>query len=644
MIVVLGALLALMVLVTLSVGPANAETITLTSDDNGKDGLVSETLGTASNGDTLFLQGGMFYEEDLLIDKEVTLEGDGGSFLVTRSILVTADNVSFKMLIITLDPGIMTLDGDNWTLDNVVMQECIGVTCLRTVDTYGGNLLNSTIIGVEQDAVQINDSRNLTIKDGFFYSPYIGLNIVNTTNISLENLRVSQSFIGTYLSWSSNANITHSVYDTDSYGVLTTNSTNVTIDDSLFVSTGQYYGNYGVYLAYSTEVDILNSTFNSNSGGIATWNSQKVEIRWNSIFENLEGIWSIDSDLVMAENALFDNLRYNLNYSGVEISASRNYWGTTSLGQARSTVNGKVSIGNIMMEDPTPDEFPKLVSKIPEVHTSTEDATSEVIYDMSPHFSDDTWYHSAYMPRPSSIVYQVLSVSDPVNVTLGMGAKSTCSGDCFEEEWDLRASTSANWYGEVEVVIRAYDWRGKYVDSNPFTIRFLPVNDRPAMTIEDVPKYSIVKLNTGEKRTFNITVFDDSDTIWLETKLDDGDWKKIGDLGCVPDNSSRMRDLPSCAETTYTFKIDDDLEVGKHDLKFRICDGEFCSDEVYTGRYDITVDNRGKSGKEFSPTGMGIALGLLLLGLVVAVATSSGREPAKKEEGKKVEEVREEEV
>jgi parallel beta-helix repeat protein len=618
-----------MVLFVLASGTVDAETMTLTSDDNGKDGLVSEAIGTVSDGDTLYLTGGMFYEENLVIDKEVSLEGDGDSFLVTTSIHVTADNVSFKMLLITLDPGIMTIVGDNWTLDNVVMQECIGDTCLRTDDTFGGSILNSTIIGVENDALQVYGSSNVTIRDGFFYSPYIGLNFVNSTNITMENIRVSQSFIGTYLSWSGDVEITHSVYDTESYGVLATNSTNVTVDDSIFVSSGQYYGNYGVYLAYSTEVDVLNSTFNSNTGGIAAWNSHDVEVRWNSIFGNLEGIWSIQSDMVLAENALFNNIRYNLNHTGVEISASRNYWGTSSLSEAKTMVNGKVSIGNIMMEDPTPDEAPKLVSKVPAVHTSIEDAASEVVYDMSPHFSDDTWYYTAYMPRPSPIIYEVLSVSDPLNVTLGMGARSTCSGDCFEEEWDLRASTSANWYGEVEVVIRGRDWRGKYVDSNPFTIRFLPVNDRPVMTIEDVPKYSVVKVNTGDNRAFNITVYDDSKTLWLETRLDDGEWKKVEDLGCVPDNSSRMRELPSCAETTYKFKVDEELEVGKHDLRFRVCDGEFCSDEVYTGRYEVTVDNRGLASKGFSPMGAAIALGLLLLGLAVAGATSSrqGREP-----------------
>jgi parallel beta-helix repeat protein len=625
----LGAGLALIALVTMAAvlflgpGAADAETVTITSDAMGKDGLLSGAIANASDGDTILMKGGFFYEKDLVVDKEVHIEGDTETYLVTTSVRVKADNVTIKHLVMTLDPGVMSLEGDNWTIEGVVLQECIGETCVRSVGTRGGALLNSTVIGVSQDAFQANYSLDLTIHDCYLYAPSVGLRINESIGLDIENIRVSQAYIGAFVSWSDQVTMVHSALDTKSYGMLVANTTNVTVDDSLLVSSGRFFGNYGIYIAYSSHVDIENCTFTTNAAGISAWESEDVDVRWNSIYGNLEGIWSVDSGLSMDENALFHNTRYNLNATGGAVPAEDNYWGTGSMSKA--TVNGDVDMDPLSTVDPTPDDPPTLVSKVPASHASSEDTVSEVIYDLGPHFSDDTWYHSIYMPTPSQLTFDVIYNSDPFNVTVDVEARSTCSGTCVIQEGQMRASTASNWYGEVELKVRAYDWRGKHVDSNSFKIWFQPENDRPTVWLLDTPKNTVIEMNRGDKQVFNITVYDDSPTSSIEVRMDDGEWEKVGaDKACVPDNSSRKRELPMCAKEKYTFKVDDDLEVGKHTLDFRVCDGEYCSDEVYTGRYEVIIDNRGSEGRDLSVEGSSIAVVLVILTVLVAVAVKAG--------------------
>jgi hypothetical protein len=345
-------------------------------------------------------------------------------------------------------------------------------------------------------------------------------------------------------------------------------------------------------------------------------------------------LWAVDSNYTLRDCALFMNYRYNLNTTGGQAKVARNYWGVRSSVDAQAMVKGTVDVSPVMLSDPTPDQPPRMISEVPSVLVSEEDAASMSVHDLGPHFSDDTWYYQAYLPQPSQVRFEVVENSDPWNVTLRISERSTCDGSCPINEGELKASTASNWYGEVRATVRAYDWRGKHVDTNTFTIRFLPHNDRPVISVDDIPKNSKVDFDLDKGEEIWLTIYDDGPSETVEVSIDGGDWVVIQDgISCAPDNSTRSRDLPACAKGVYFV---DDLEsegAGEHTMVFRACDGEHCSDEVYTGRYQIEVEIKGGGDDSLSSQGMSLAVILIVFLMLTAFFAAPGKKRSKGKKG-----------
>jgi len=629
------ALALLVALLALASGHATAKTIPLTSDKNGKEGLIAGALGTAADGDIIALKGGVFYEENLTISKGVMLLGDGNSHLTAWSIHVTARNVTFHDMTIYMRSGVLRIDADNWTFEGTALQECLGYTCVRVESADGGIIRNSTFIGNNGDAIEINGSRNLTISDVYISASTSGIKLNGTKDAWLFGLRETQATIGVYMSWCNNLTIDHSILDTTQYGVLAANSTNLTIGGSLIMSNAGYLTNYGIYLAGDKNITVVNNTFDGNAAGLAAYKSSGVLFKWNSVYDNLEGVWSFDTGMTVVEKAIFENVRYSLNASTKSVMAANNYWGTTSVSDAKATVRGPTTLDPIKISDPTPDTPPVLLSPVPAITNGTEDQVFTTLLEVGPYFSDDTWYVQVWNPRPSSVRFTVIYNTEPKNVSIEVSETGTCAGTCKSAEGELKATTAINWYGTASVRLRATDWRGKHVDSNIFTITFSPVNDRPVVDIEGIAKNSEVDLLGGEERQFNITVYDDSLSVIIQVKIDDGQWIPVEQsTQCKRNNATKLKGMPYCARTEVTLKASGDLDVGMHNISFKACDGERCSDEVSTGKFDFQIYDMGSTGKSFSPTGVALALVLLVLIAIVLVAMAS---PKKQKEGQKEE-------
>jgi len=622
-----GALLlvAALAVVLLSAGDAEAKTITLTSDTNGKQGLVEQALKDSSDGDVIVLQEGLFYEGNLTVSKEVVVSGDADSLLAVDSVRITAENVTFMKINMVLDAGVITVEADNWTFDWAVVEDCMSYTCIRVEATTGGIIKNSTFIGTSADAIEINRSSDIMMDSVYVLSPHVGIKLNRSVGLVMTNVRVAQSDIGMYTSWCDDVLLERAVFDTKGWGILAANTTNLTVKDSLLLSSSTYLTNYGIYLAFCQNTTVENNTFTADAAGVSLWKSVGAVVRWNSIFGNLEGIWSWESELTAVDNAIFNNLAFGLNATGHSPTATNNYWGTTSVSEAKALIRGAVVIEPIRTADPTPDARPVQLNPIPNISNGTEDASAVMLLELGPYFSDDTWYVAAYMPPPSKVRFVVVHNSDAKNVTLRVSEKGTCSGTCKDVEGELRATTSANWYGTVSVRIKATDWRGKSIETNTFTMTFIPVNDRPVLSIEHLPKNSDVGLRRDETRDLNISVFDDSASVLIEYKVDNGSWMPISTgSACSNDASVKEKYLPRCVRYVHKLEVPDDLTVGKHTLAFRACDGQYCSDETYTGKYEIELENRGRTGRDFSPTGAGLA-GVLMLLIAIVAASMAGK-------------------
>jgi len=621
------AFVALLTVLVFSSGHADAKTVTLTSDAQGKYGLVDKAIKDSAPNDIIILEKGVFLEGNLSVANTLTIVGDEESILVAESIKVSANNVTFHSITISLSDGVLYLEGDNWTLTGAVMQECLGFSCVRVESTNSGKIVNSTFMGLASDAIDINASTNITINGAYIYAPQAGFRINNTKNVGLWDIKVAQASLGLYLSWCDQVRLSRSVFDTKGWGVLAANSTNITLKDTLFISNSAYLANYGIYLAFSKNVTVGNNTFTGDAAGISLWKSSGVVASDNSIFGNLEGIWTWESDLTMVNNAIFDNVAFALNVTGYSPTAINNYWGTSIVSDAKKLIRGNVIIEPIKTTDTTPDSAPLLLMPIPNITNGTEDASAQTLLELGPYFADDTWYVQAWTPRPSKVMFTVLYNSDRKNVSVSVSETGTCSGTCKDVEGELKASTTSNWYGTVQIQVRARDWRGKHVDTNVFNIIFTPTNDRPVIKIDEYPKNSQIDIKEGRTIDLNITIYDDSASVWLEVRVDNGSWKVVSPpRTCKWDNATKEKALPSCTKTVYVLKSSKELDVGNHQVAFRACDAQHCSDELYTGRYDLGVSNTGSSGKDFSLIGAGVAIVFMVLIALVALAMSGQSE------------------
>ena len=624
------ALVALVAILVLASDSAQAKTITVTSDSTGKEGLIAGAIASASEGDTIQLKGGIFFEQNLTVNKGLTFTSDNLSAVSVPSIKVTARNVSLVSLSMVLTYGPIYLNGDNWTLDSVTISDCGGYACVVANHTKGGAMMHTTLIGSNGDALDMNDSSGIVIKDAFITAVEFGFNFDYVHDVSIYDARISQSALGLYLGFSDHVTFDHSVLDNLQYGILAANSTNLTFKGSLIMSNAAPLENYAIYLAMDHKVSIINNTFTADAAGIATYKSTGVLAKWNSIYGNYEGVWIWQSDITLTENAIFGNLAYNLNTTGNATgfpapTVGNNYWGTTSESDVLKTVRGVDSLQPMEAADTTPDAKPVMLKPVPNITNGTEDTASVMLLELGPYFDDDTWYVNAWSPRPSVVKFSVLDLSDPKNVTLEVSETGTCAGTCKNAEGQLKASTAINWYGTVTLKVRATDWRGKYVDSNTFSITFNPVNDRPVLNIQGVPKNSGMTLHNGQDRVLNISVYDDSAQTMIEYRIDNGPWQEIKSSTCQSDNSTRLKSLSLCTKVAFDFKADDSIKVGSHNVSFRSCDGQLCSDEIYTGKYVLELTYTGSTGKSFSPTGVALALTLMIMIALVLAAMSSSR-------------------
>jgi nitrous oxidase accessory protein NosD len=620
------AFVALLAILTMASGHASAKTVTLTSDASGKENLVANAIATASDGDIIALKGGFFYEGNLTIAKGLTFVGDDKSVLLADSIHVTAKNVTFHTITMSLNSGVLRIDADHWTFDQVSLRQCAGYTCVRVEKGNWGVISNSSFEGLVSDAVDINGSRDIRVSDVLILAPYADFKVNLTSNISFWNVKFTEAEIGMYVSFCNNLTVDHSVFDTYGWGVLAANSTNLTVKGSLIMSNMAYLTNYGVYVTGGKTVNILNNTFMGDAAGVAVYKCSQVLVKWNSIYNNLEGVWSWVSDGTVTGNAIFSNIRYGVNASGNGLTAKGNYWGTTSVSVALSMVRGTGNIEPIENSDPTPASVPLMVNPIPPITNGTEDQIAVTLLEVGPYFYDPTWYVQAWSPNPSSVRFLVVYNSDPKNVTIQISETGTCAGTCKNAEGQLKASTALHWYGTVNIRLRATNWRGRYVDTNTFPIHFRHIISLPVVDIKGTPKTTVRDLHIGQEWQLNITVYDDSTSDRIEYRIDNGPWQVISQsAACAIDNSTKSKGMPLCAKTVLHLKVTENMGVGLHNVSIRACNGGHCSDETDTGKYMIQLNDTGSPGKDFSPTGVALALVLLVLIALVLVAMSTSK-------------------
>jgi parallel beta-helix repeat protein len=323
---------------------------------------IGAALINATDGDIIIVSDGT-YTENLLINKEVTIRSENGSSSTTIQAAspgihvfnITADNVAiqgFNVIGPTNYSSIYMLSVSNCNIsDNVISESYAGIFCSNVSNS---DLINNTITSSVR-GIYLYDSPNNTLINnimasndynfgGYGTSPeHFFQNIdtsnqvdgkpiyylidqadmqvpsdagqvyaVNSTNITVKDIAISNGYEGIVFAYTDNSKIENVTLSENEYGIVLFKS-NSNILDNINVNNNEY----GIFLSNSTNNDLINNIISSNGwDGISLYSSSELNyVGNNTIISNgCDGIYLDQSgNNTLSSNIIVDNPEIGIN-------------------------------------------------------------------------------------------------------------------------------------------------------------------------------------------------------------------------------------------------------------------------------------------------------------------------------------------
>lgn len=339
-------------------------------DDPGKDFTsISEAVNEAENGDTILVYNGT-YEENVVLDKELTLEGtykDGvhldGLTQEGVGIDVKSDNCTVSgMTLKNFDTGIEISGTADTDISNCVLEggdRGIYIVDSRNVELSNNSLsnttsfsircLNSTSLDLKRNQitgsgyypVYLSRTRDVEVTDSTMIDNTNGLYIYKSVNTHIEGNHISSGLNldgDKPIHWTSHSFINNTC---GSGEILTiTNRSGVFLQDKAgqlillnvtdsVVSLSEMSGaEVGLLLAHSNQNRIIGNTLVNNTQGIKFHRSNENEIHHNNLIDNIKPVYSPDNSSY--DNTWSDGLgdgNYWCDYDGKDNGSSGRYSG-----------------------------------------------------------------------------------------------------------------------------------------------------------------------------------------------------------------------------------------------------------------------------------------------------------------------------
>jgi len=323
----------------------NAEAQTITVSPGGNIPTISKAIEMADSNDVIRLQEGRYAERDIIINKPLTIEGEGAAIIDAEgkgfALIVRADNVTIRNIEVR-NTGKSFMD-DN---AGILLEEVKGglIENVRLTDNYFGIYLsqssdtivrNNIVTASNERETQSGNgihlwySKNITIegntvrghRDGIYFE--FVEDVIITGNLSEENLRYGQHFM-----FSDRCLFTKNTYRNNGAGVAVMYTDQVTMTENVFEDN---WGSaaYGLLMKEIRESEVFNNRFENNSIALYMEASSRNRIKHNEFVNNGWALKvmanSMDNQFVknnFVENS-FDvatNSRQNFNIF------NKNYW------------------------------------------------------------------------------------------------------------------------------------------------------------------------------------------------------------------------------------------------------------------------------------------------------------------------------
>lgn len=339
-------------------------------DDPGKDFTsISEAVNEAENGDTILVYNGT-YEENVVLDKELTLEGtykDGvhldGLTQEGVGIDVKSDNCTVSgMTLKNFDTGIEISGTDDTDISNCVLEggdRGIYIVDSRNVELSNNSLsnttsfsircLNSTSLDLKRNQitgsgyypVYLSRTRDVEVTDSIMTDNTNGLYIYKSVNTHIEGNHISSGLNldgDTPIHWTSHAFINNTcgsgeiITITNRSGVFLQDKSGqlilLNVTDSVVSLSEMSGAEVGLLLAHSNQNRIIGNTLVNNTQGIKFHRSNENEIHHNNLIDNIKPVYSPDNSSY--DNTWSDGLgdgNYWCDYDGKDNGSSGRYSG-----------------------------------------------------------------------------------------------------------------------------------------------------------------------------------------------------------------------------------------------------------------------------------------------------------------------------
>jgi len=348
---------------------------------------IQEGVDDASDGDTVIVYAGE-YVENVDVDKSITLRGAGADVVAVQAagvgddvFYVTADWVNISGFMVTgatgyYTSGIYLCQADYCNIsDNNASNNYYGIgikSCNNTltnnifindgltIEGFWNTVENNTVNG--KPLIYLEDTSNFTIQNAG------QVILVNCTNITAENLNISNASVGVQLLITDDCKMMNNIVTNNVFGILICYSSNNTLTNN---TASNNYG--GIYLHSSSNNTLTGNIANSNTDyGISLYHSSNNTLQSNAVLDNYHGIYLLDSsnNLLQGNNAsnnwygirLLDSSSNNTLYHNNLINNANhnaygtgiNQWDSGSTGNYYSDYNGTDPDGDGIGEDPYP--------------------------------------------------------------------------------------------------------------------------------------------------------------------------------------------------------------------------------------------------------------------------------------------------
>ena len=237
--------------------------------DNKTYHSIQQAIDNASDGDSIFVNSGIYYE-NLKIDKKISLVGDENSTTIDGNgfrdtIYISSDCVTIRNFNIINsgpsggDSGI-EIHGDLCNIEsNIIQDNTIGI---KLRDSNNCTISNNEIHSNKDYGIFLQSSDSNFISKNHVSNNRWGIFLFRSSdyNFVSNNEVLYNTHQGIWISWSSNNNLKQNIVENNNqYGILVSGSYNTKISQNHIFSNGE-----GVFLTQCTDSKVVKNNFQEN--------------------------------------------------------------------------------------------------------------------------------------------------------------------------------------------------------------------------------------------------------------------------------------------------------------------------------------------------------------------------------------------